>query len=125
MLIARAPMRISFGGGGTDLVAYYAVYGGFVVSTTINKYFYVMVSPSESDHTQVISANYQSIQYLSDAKASSINGNLALPGSILDFFHLQKGLNIFLALEVPPGTGLGSSGSVAVAMIKALSNISG
>ncbi len=48
MLIARAPMRISFGGGGTDLEAYYAKYGGLVVSTSINKYFYAVITSKRS-----------------------------------------------------------------------------
>ena len=61
MLIARAPMRISFGGGGTDLEAYYAKYGGLVISTAINKYFYAVITTDESDDLQVISADYRSL----------------------------------------------------------------
>jgi len=57
MLIARAPMRISFGGGGTDLEAYYAKYGGLVISTAINKYFYTIITTNEADDLQVISAD--------------------------------------------------------------------
>lgn len=59
MLIARSPMRISFGGGGTDLEAYYAQYGGLVVSIAINKYFYAVISPDQSNNLQVISADYR------------------------------------------------------------------
>ena len=55
MLIARAPMRISFSGGGTDLEAYYARYGGLVISTAINKYFYAILTTEEADDLQVIS----------------------------------------------------------------------
>lgn len=54
-------MRISFGGGGTDLEAYYATYGGLVVSTAINKYFYAVITTDESDDLQVISADYRSL----------------------------------------------------------------
>lgn len=61
MLIARAPMRISFGGGGTDLEAYYAKYGGLVISTTINKYFYVVITTDQMDDLQIISADYRSL----------------------------------------------------------------
>jgi len=49
-------MRISLGGGGTDLEAYYGTYGGLVISTTINKYFYAIITTDESDDLQVISA---------------------------------------------------------------------
>ena len=61
MLIARAPMRISLGGGGTDLEAYYATYGGLVISTAINKYFYAILTTDDSDDLQVISADYRSL----------------------------------------------------------------
>ncbi len=61
MLIARAPMRISLGGGGTDLEAYYGTYGGLVISTAINKYFYAILTTDESDDLQVISADYRSL----------------------------------------------------------------
>ncbi|HEX7594377.1 MAG TPA: GHMP kinase, partial [Anaerolineae bacterium] len=49
MLIARAPVRLSFAGGGTDLPAYYLKHGGAVVSTTLDKYFYVFLNVSGDD----------------------------------------------------------------------------
>ena len=126
MLIARAPVRISFGGGGTDLEAYYARYGGMVVSAAINKYFYTIISPSdEHDGVQIISSDYQTF-YRSDSDQLTFwNSNLELPRAILDHFGLQRGYNLFLASEVPPGTGLGSSGSVAVTLVRALSTLCG
>jgi D-glycero-alpha-D-manno-heptose-7-phosphate kinase len=48
MLIARAPMHISLGGGGTDVEAYYARYGGIVISAAINKYFYAIITSTSS-----------------------------------------------------------------------------
>ena len=59
MLITRAPMRISFAGGGTDLAAYYTHYGGAVVSTSIDKYFYVILTFTDSNHIQVSSSDYR------------------------------------------------------------------
>jgi galactokinase/mevalonate kinase-like predicted kinase len=52
MLLARAPVRISLAGGGTDLPAYYERFGGMVVSVAINKYFYVFLTPSAGDDVQ-------------------------------------------------------------------------
>src|SRR5438045_1453342 len=123
MLIARAPMRISFGGGGTDLEAYYAKYGGLVVSTAINKYFYAIITTDESDDLQVISADYRSLFRHSPYNDLFWNGNLALPKAILHHFGIRRGINLFVASEVPPGTGLGSSSAAAVTLVRALSTL--
>jgi len=120
VLIARAPMRISFGGGGTDLPAYYEKYGGMVVSTTINHYAYTILTPGEPDSLQVVSADYHTFYRRPPCEDLLWNGDLALPRAVINHFEVQNGINIFLASQIPPGTGLGSSGSVAVAMIKAL-----
>jgi D-glycero-alpha-D-manno-heptose-7-phosphate kinase len=123
MLIARAPMRISFGGGGTDLEAYYAKYGGLVVSTAINKYFYAIITTDESDDLQVISADYRSLFRHSPYNDLFWNGDLALPKAILHHFGVRRGINLFVASEVPPGTGLGSSSAAAVTMVRAISTL--
>lgn len=123
MLIARAPMRISFGGGGTDLEAYYAKYGGLVVSTAINKYFYAIITTDESDDLQVISADYRSLFRHSPYDDLFWDGDLALPKAVLHHFGIRRGVNLFVASEVPPGTGLGSSSAAAVTMVRAISTL--
>ena len=120
MLIARAPLRLSLAGGGTDLEPYYAKYGGAVVSTSIDKYFYVIVSLSDAPHIQVSSSDYQTF-YRQRFEAEPVwEGDLRLPRAIINHFGIETGLSIFLASQVPPGTGLGSSSTVAVALIKAM-----
>jgi D-glycero-alpha-D-manno-heptose-7-phosphate kinase len=123
LLIARAPVRISFGGGGTDLEAYYRRYGGMVINATINKYFYTVVSEGNPNSLQIISSDYHTFyRYLPHyTNAFLWDGQLELPRAVIDHFGLSEGLNIFMASEIPPGTGLGSSSTVAVALIKALS----
>ncbi len=116
-------MRISFGGGGTDLEVYYATYGGVVVSTAFNKYFYAVITTDESDDLQVISADYRSLFRHSPYDDLFWNGDLALPRAILHHFGIRRGLNLFVASEVPPGTGLGSSSAAAVTMVRALSTL--
>jgi D-glycero-alpha-D-manno-heptose-7-phosphate kinase len=123
MLITRAPMRISLGGGGTDLEAYYAEYGGFVISTAINKYFYAIITTEESDELQVISADYRSLFRHSYSNDLFWDGDLALPKAVLHYFGIRRGVNLFVASEVPPGTGLGSSSAAAVTMVRALSTL--
>jgi D-glycero-alpha-D-manno-heptose-7-phosphate kinase len=125
MLIARAPVRISFAGGGTDLPAYYERYGGMVVSAAIDKYFYVFLNVGGYEGLQISSADYHTFYRQGPDTGFIWNGDLALPRTILHQFGLDRGLSVFLASEVPPGTGLGSSSTVAVAMIKALSALRG
>ncbi|MCZ7570626.1 MAG: hypothetical protein M5U01_18835 [Ardenticatenaceae bacterium] len=118
MLIARAPVRISLGGGGTDLKAYYGRYGGMVVSAAINKYFYAVISTSRwNDGIQIISSDYHTFYRYDPRQPFFANGSLQLPRAVLDHFHVERGYNLFLASEVPPGTGLGSSGSVAATLV--------
>lgn len=116
-------MRISFGGGGTDLEAYYAKYGGLVISTAINKYFYAIITTDDADDLQVISADYRSLFRHSPYNDLFWNGDLALPKAILHQFGIRRGINLFVASEVPPGTGLGSSSAAAVTMVRAISTL--
>jgi D-glycero-alpha-D-manno-heptose-7-phosphate kinase len=121
MLIARAPVRISFAGGGTDLPAYYEQHGGMVISTTIDYYIYTILTPSwPNNGVQIISADHRALSERPTCEDLIWNGDLGLPRAITYYFNLRDGLTIFLASQVPPGTGLGSSSSVAVSMIKAL-----
>ncbi len=123
MLIAKAPMRISFAGGGTDLAAYYASYGGVVISTSINKYFYAIITTEESADLQIISADYRSLFRHTPYTDLFWDGDLSLPRAVLHHFGIRRGLNMFLASEVPPGTGLGSSSSAAVTIVRAMSTL--
>jgi D-glycero-alpha-D-manno-heptose-7-phosphate kinase len=121
MLIARAPVRISLAGGGTDLPAYYEEHGGLVVSTSIDKYFYIFVSLNDTDSVQISSSDYHA--YFRKRRGDPLlwDGDLSLPRAFLHEFGVDAGISLFLASEVPPGTGLGSSSAVSVALAKALS----
>ena len=125
MLIALAPLRVSRAGGGTDLAAYYDQHEGAVLSTTIDKYFYVFLSPSDGSHIQVSSSDYRTFYRQRLDEPTLWNGDLRLPKAVIDHFGIHTGLSVFLASQVPPGTGLGSSSAVAVALVKAMSVLSG
>jgi D-glycero-alpha-D-manno-heptose-7-phosphate kinase len=120
VLIARAPVRISFAGGGTDLPAYYRTYGGLVVSTSIDKHFYVIASLNGVDSVQITSSDYHAYFRQQRGAPAMWDGDLALPRAFLHEFGIDSGISLFLASEVPPGTGLGSSSTVSVALGKAL-----
>lgn len=125
MLIARAPLRIGLAGGGTDLEAYYGPYGGLVVSATIDKHVYVILSAGAGHHVQVSSADYRQFFRSEVDEPADVDGDLKLPKAVLRRFGIRSGVSILLASQVPPGTGLGSSSAVAVALIKALSELCG
>src|SRR5262249_19275995 len=122
MLIVRSPVRISFGGGGTDLPSYYEQFGGAVLSTSINKYFYTILQKRNDDKIQVISSDLRVVETWEDIARMSVKGSaLEIPLSVLKQFGSNVSADLFLASEIPPGTGLGSSASVCVNVLKTLS----
>lgn len=127
MLIARAPVRISFAGGGTDLPAYFQTYGGCVISTSIDKYFYVFLQPSPDPTLQITSSDYQTFYRRETSRSPGhvSENDLSLPRAILEHFEITRGVSMFLASEIPPGTGLGSSSTVTVAIVKAITTAKG
>jgi D-glycero-alpha-D-manno-heptose-7-phosphate kinase len=123
VLIARAPFRISLAGGGTDLPSYYEQYGGLVVSAAINKYFYVIISPDGNGPLEISSADYQMLLRHNPSIPVDADSDLKHVRTLLNHFGITKGYSIFLASQVPPGTGLGSSSALAVALSKAIATI--
>ena len=123
MLIVRSPVRISFGGGGTDLPAYYQQYGGAVLSTAINKYFYTVLG-TRCDHSiQIISSDLRICEAWSDFTALQLQDSaLEIPVAVLKDLDREVCVDLFLASEIPPGTGLGSSASVCVNVLKTLTS---
>lgn len=119
MLIVRSPVRISFGGGGTDLPSYYENHGGAVLSAAINKHFYTVLEKRVDGKIQIISADLRTVETWQDIERMDVRGNaLEIPLAVLKDFGCDISANLFLASEIPPGTGLGSSASVCVNLIK-------
>src|SRR5216683_1633771 len=102
VLIVRSPVRISFGGGGTDLPAYYEQFGGAVLSAAINKYFYTILGKRSDDRIQVISSDLRVFETWSDIANMSVSGNaLEIPLAVLKEVHCDTGIDLFLASEIP------------------------
>jgi D-glycero-alpha-D-manno-heptose-7-phosphate kinase len=121
MLIGRSPVRISFGGGGTDLPSYYEQFGGAVLSTAINKYFYTILGNRSDGRIQVISSDLRLFGNWSDLAAlPAHDSGLEIPLAVLRDVGADLAADLFLASEIPPGTGLGSSASVCVNLLKVL-----
>jgi D-glycero-alpha-D-manno-heptose-7-phosphate kinase len=123
MLIVRSPVRISFGGGGTDLPSYYRTFGGAVLSTSINKYFYTILQKRTDGKIQVISSDLRIAETWHDIACLPVKGSqLDIPLSVIKDLECNLSIDLFLASEILPGTGLGSSASVCVGVLKALAS---
>jgi D-glycero-alpha-D-manno-heptose-7-phosphate kinase len=114
-------VRISFGGGGTDLPAYYERFGGSVLSVAINKYFYTVLTTRSDSRIQVISSDLRVFETWHDITSMKLGGSsLEIPLAVLKEMNCDIAVDLFLASEIPPGTGLGSSASVCVNILKTL-----
>lgn len=121
MLIVRSPVRISFAGGGTDLPAFYEQFGGSVLSTAINKYFYTILGKRSDGRIQVISSDLRIFETWRDIATMDERGSgLEIPLAVMKDLGRDMSVDLFLASEIPPGTGLGSSASVCVNILKTL-----
>lgn len=126
MLVVRSPVRVSFAGGGTDLPSYYERFGGAVLSTAINKYVYTVIQKRVDGKVQVISSDLRVVETWSDISQTKYSGtDLAIPLAVLKETGCTASIDMFLASEIPPGTGLGSSASVCVNVLKAITTYIG
>jgi D-glycero-alpha-D-manno-heptose-7-phosphate kinase len=114
MILARAPLRLPLGGGGTDLPSYYSRYGGFLLSAAINKYVYIYVNRPAAD--RLLRIKYSKYEQVDSV--DRIQHDLVRPA--LQLLELDGCLEIVSMADVPDGTGLGSSGSYLVALLTAL-----
>ena len=114
MIIARSPLRISIGGGGTDLPSYYRSHGGFVISAAIDRYVYVTVMRPFTEGIFLKYSKLEHVDAIDDVQHPIIREAIR----ILDFKTPQ--LEITTLADIPAGTGLGSSGSFTTALLKAL-----
>jgi D-glycero-alpha-D-manno-heptose-7-phosphate kinase len=114
MIIARSPLRITLGGGGTDLPSYYREHGGFVIAAAIDKYVYVTVM---RPFTPGIYLKYSQLEHVELAKDVA-HPIIREAIQMLDFKTPQ--IEITTLADIPAGTGLGSSGSFTTGLLKAL-----
>ncbi len=123
MLIrGKAPLRVSFAGGGSDVSPYCDKYGGCVLSTTIGMYAYGALEVRSDQQVHICSLDYN--QTLKYELGSEINpgDNLAFLQSVIERLKPPSGLNLYLHCDAPPGTGLGSSGTISALIIGLLNN---
>jgi D-glycero-alpha-D-manno-heptose-7-phosphate kinase len=123
---ARAPLRISFAGGGTDVWPYYERKSGAVLSATINRYAFATIAPREDNTVAVNSIDYDMTVRFELDQPMAYDGQLDLAKGVVNHFlstgSMTAGADIDLHNDAPPGSGLGSSSALTVALIQAIAD---
>ena len=114
MIIGRSPLRISLGGGGTDLPSYYRTHGGFVVSAAITQYVHVTMHRTPIKELVVRYSHIERAPAADDIKHPIVRAALKLTGIT------EPNIEITSMADVPAGTGLGSSGSFTTCLLRVL-----
>jgi D-glycero-alpha-D-manno-heptose-7-phosphate kinase len=114
MIITRSPLRITLGGGGTDVPSYYREHGGFLIAAAIDKYVYVTVMRPFTPGIYLKYSNLEHVDSTDDVHHPIIREAIRM----LQFRTPQ--VEITTLADIPAGTGLGSSGSFTTALLKAL-----
>ena len=114
MIITRSPLRISLGGGGTDLPSYYREHSGFIIAAAIDKYVYITLHETFVDDLIIKYSRLERVKSIDEIQHPIIREALRL--SEIGASHLE----ITSMADIPAGTGLGSSGSFTTALLKAL-----
>lgn len=114
MIIGRSPLRISIGGGGTDLPSYYLEHGGFCVSAAIDKYVFVSMHRTTAKEMLLRYSQIERVARAEDVKHPIIREALLLTGVT------EPNIEITSMADIPAGTGLGSSGSFTTCLLRVL-----
>ncbi len=113
MIITRTPLRISIGGGGTDLPSYYEQFGGFVLSAAISQYIFVSINRMFGSGYTLKYSSLENVQTVDEIRHPILR-------EVLRRHNGEGYIEIASIADVPAGTGLGSSGTFTVGLLKAL-----
>ena len=114
MILSKAPLRVSFFGGGSDIPTHFATWGGATISTAIDKYVYVAVMHTPHDHIKVSYSKQECVTDVDDLENDIIK-------NALKFFGIKSNIEITSFADIPTiGNGLGGSSAFTCALVKAL-----
>jgi len=115
---SKAPFRVSFGGGGTDMAPYCIEYGGCVISTAIDRHVYVTIEPRDDKKIRIFSLNYNQ-ELVFNIGDKDYSTDFEIFKGIVNVLEINDGFNITTYSELPAGSGMGGSSSLSVALIGA------
>jgi D-glycero-alpha-D-manno-heptose-7-phosphate kinase len=116
MIVTRSPLRISLGGGGTDLPSYYQEHGGFLIAAAINQYVYITIHEIFAEDLIIKYSEMERVSSIHEVQHPIIREAL----KALNIQENKPSLEISSMADIHAGTGLGSSGAFTVALLKAL-----
>ena len=117
---SKAPLRVSFGGGGTDVAPFCENQGGVIIGSTINKYAYCSILP-RNDEEIIVNSLYFDMTVKYNKKYNFVyDGKLDLVKAALKAMNIKEGCEVYLHCDAPPGSGLGTSSTVMVALLSAI-----
>ncbi len=119
MIRSKAPFRVSFGGGGTDMAPYCIEHGGCVINTTIDRHVYTTLIPRHDKKIHVHSINLNK-EITFDIGDTDYSTEFELFKGIINVLEVKDGFDIITYSELPAGSGMGGSSSLSVALIGAL-----
>lgn len=117
---SKAPFRVSFGGGGTDMPPYCTEHGGCVISTSIDRHVYITLEPRDDKKIYIHSMNLNK-NLIFDIGDRDYTTEFELFKGIINDLEIKEGFNVTTYSELPAGSGMGGSSSLSVAFIGALS----
>jgi D-glycero-alpha-D-manno-heptose-7-phosphate kinase len=115
VIFSRAPLRISLGGGGTDLPSYYAEHEGFLMAGAIDKYIYMLIHSVFQRRYKMKYSESEEVETIAEIRHPILRERLAR-------YWRGNPLEIASVAGVPAGTGMGSSGAFTVALLKGLAH---
>ncbi|MBY8982573.1 MAG: GHMP kinase [Candidatus Lokiarchaeota archaeon] len=115
---SKAPFRVSFGGGGTDMPPYCVDHGGCVINTTIDRHVFVTIKPREDNFIHINAINFDD-KFIFKIGDNDYTVGYEIFKGVVNVLGINNGFNIKIFSELPAGSGMGGSSSLAVALIGA------
>ncbi len=120
---AKAPLRVSFAGGGTDIDQYFRSYGGYVLNTTIDKYCHGTLIKRNDSRICIKSFDFDAEENIEHISEIQYDGKLDLIKAVIKLLNPAFGFDLYLHSDVPPGSGLGSSAAIAAVVAGLLNHL--
>jgi len=125
MFLGITPLRISFAGGGTDMPEYFEINGGSVVTSTISRFIYVIINQRTDNFFQAFSSDLQSHHEATSFDNLKLKYGTEIAVSVIKYLNYTEGTNVMISSDVPPGSGLGASGALAVNLVNSILQLKG